>query len=299
MIFMKTLIFILLPVFFISCSENGKQVVTTKENTIVKTSDSVIIRHDIYGSGDTTLLFLHGWGINRTYWDNQVKFFSPNYKVVTVDQAGFGESDTTRQDYQFERYSKDVSELIAQLELKNVVLIGHSMSGDIILETAIAYPQNIVGLVGIDNFIGVGKPFTAEEKKEVDDYVSKMEADYKASVRAYAESSLFHKSTDTLIKERVKNDITSGSERVSMSTFKNIIVYGQKESEKLPQLKLRLNLLNSDANHTDTAALAKYTGASYKVYPIPATGHYPMIEKPDAFNEILAGILNDISHPKQ
>jgi pimeloyl-ACP methyl ester carboxylesterase len=82
---------------------------------------------------------------------------------------------------------------------------------------------------------------------------------------------------------------------VSMNTFNNIIVYGQKESEKLPQLTLRLNLLNSDANITDTAALAKYTGASYKVYPIASTGHYPMIEKPEAFNNILAQILNDIS----
>jgi pimeloyl-ACP methyl ester carboxylesterase len=292
---MQKFIFILLPIFIVSCSENAKQDKTAENNTIVKTSDSVTLRHDIYGEGDTTLLFLHGWGINRSYWDNQVRFFSPNYKVVTVDQAGFGESDTTRKDYLFERYAKDVSELITQLELKNVVLIGHSMSGDIILETAIAYPQNIIGLVGIDNFIGVGKPFTAAEKKEVDDYISKMEADYQISVRAYAESSLFHKSTDTLIKERVKKDITSGSERVSMNTFNNIIVYGQKESEKLPQLTLRLNLLNSDANITDTAALAKYTGASYKVYPIPSTGHYPMIEKPEAFNNILAQILNDIS----
>jgi pimeloyl-ACP methyl ester carboxylesterase len=296
---MKKFSFISLLTFFISCSENAKQVEKAESITIVKTSDSVTLRHNIYGNGDTTLLFLHGWGINRAYWDNQVKFFSPKYKIVTVDQAGFGESDTTRQDYQFERYAKDVSELITQLALKNVILIGHSMSGDIIVETAIVYPQNIIGLIGIDNFIGVGKPFTAAEQKEVDEYISKMEADYKASVSAYAESSLFHKSTDTLIKERVKKDITSGSERVNMNTFRNIIVYGQKESEKLPQLKIRLNLLNSDVNNTDTAALGKYTGASYKVYPIHATGHYPMIEKPEAFNEILSGILNDISRSKQ
>jgi pimeloyl-ACP methyl ester carboxylesterase len=292
---MKKFSFISLLAFFISCSENAKQVEKVENSTIVKTSDSVTLRHNIYGNGDTTLLFLHGWGINRSYWDSQVKFFSPDYKIVTVDQAGFGESDTTRQDYLFERYAKDVNELISQLELKNVVLIGHSMSGDIILETAIAYPQNIIAVVGIDNFNGVGKPFTAAEQKEVDDYVSKMEADYKTSVMAYAESSLFHKSTDTLIKERVKKDMTSGSERVSMNTFRNIIIYGQKESEKLPQLKLRLNLLNSDANPTDTAALAKYAGASYKVYPIPSTGHYPMIEKPGEFNTILSQILKDIS----
>ncbi len=294
---MKRLYFIFAILIFISCVDNETPVTSETKEEIVRTSDSVTLSYKIYGSGDTTLLFLHGWAINKSYWDSQVEFFSPAYKIVTVDLAGFGESDTTRRDYQFDRYAKDISELITQLELKNVVLIGHSMSGDIILETAIAYPQHLIGLIGIDNFNIVGKPFTENERKEVEGYFSMFESNYKEAVKIYAETSLFHSSTDSLVKERVKRDMSGASERIALNSFRNIFDYLQEESEKLPLLKLRLNLLNSDAHQTDAAALAKFAGASYKIYPIPATGHYPMIEKSEVFNAILADILNDIAKP--
>ena len=295
---MKQLLIIFIAITFFACDETKPKEGTQPAATTVVTDDSLTLSYDVQGGGDTTLLFLHGWGINKSYWDNQVNFFSPRYKVVTVDLAGFGFSDTTRNEFTFEQYANDVSRLITQLSLKNVVLIGHSMSGDIIIETAIKYPQEIIGLVGVDNFIGVGKPFTEAERKETDAYMRRFDSNFVKEVRDYAEVALFHPSTDTVIKDRVKNDMTSGSKRVALNTFKHLLVFGQQESEKLPLLKLRLNLLNSDAHAPDTAALTKSTGASYKIYPIHATGHYPMIEEPGEFNLILQQILNDISSGK-
>src|SRR5688572_1212330 len=87
-----------------ACTQNKKEEQTTTSAGTVITTDSLKISHEVYGNGDTTLLFLHGWGINKSYWDNQVNFFSPRYKVVTVDQAGFGFSDTSRTEYTIEQY---------------------------------------------------------------------------------------------------------------------------------------------------------------------------------------------------
>ncbi|WP_336516725.1 alpha/beta hydrolase [Pollutibacter soli] len=291
--------------FFLACVATIFSCTTSEKKTelhddvkalpaVVTAGDGTKLSYIISGDKDTTLLFLHGWAINKTYWDSQLAFFSPQYNVVAIDQAGFGNSDTSRTSYSIENYAADVDSVISQLQLKHVVLIGHSMSGDVILEAAIRYPEKIIGLIGIDNFNQPGKEFSAEEKKEIEDFMQKMNADYQNTVIPYAEQSLFHKSTDSSVRKRVKEDILNCNRRASVEAMKAIIDYSPKETEKLGQLKLRLNLLNSDANKTDTASLARATGASFQVFPIHATGHYPMIEKPGDFNRILRQILDSI-----
>ena len=59
--------------------------------------DNVRIDYTTTGEADTTLLFVHGAFINKDYWNAQVDFFSPNYKVVTIDLAGHGKSDKNQQ----------------------------------------------------------------------------------------------------------------------------------------------------------------------------------------------------------
>lgn len=260
----------------------------------ITASDGTKIQYSYKKGGDTMLLFIHGWAINKSYWDSQLVFFSPRYTVVAIDQAGFGNSDTSRLHYSIENYAADVDSVVSQLQLKNVVLIGHSMSGDVILETAVRYPEKIIGTIGIDNFNQLGKEFSAEEKKEIDAFMQKLNTDYENTVIPYAEQALFHASTDSLVRKRVKDDIRNCNRRASIEAMKAIIDYSPKETGKLGQLKLKLNLLNSDANKTDTASLRQAAGAGFQVYPIHATGHYPMNEKPAEFNRILQQILDSM-----
>jgi len=53
----------------------------------------VNIVYDDTKTGDTALVFVHGWCINRGYWKDQVDFFKNRYRVVSVDLPGFGDSD--------------------------------------------------------------------------------------------------------------------------------------------------------------------------------------------------------------
>src|SRR3569833_482683 len=118
-----------------------------------KVSDKgVNIAYSDTGTGDTTLLFVHGWAINRSYWSEQVKHFSSRYRIVTMDLPGFGESDKNRNDWTTRAYGNDVDSVITQLGLKKVILIGHSMSGDIVLQAAAIMPGNVLAIVGVDNF---------------------------------------------------------------------------------------------------------------------------------------------------
>lgn len=108
---------------------------TEKAPKEVVTDDSVTIHYEITGGGDTTLLFLHGWAIDMSYWKQQVNAFNDNYQVVTVDHAGHGQSVGRHASWSPQRLGKDIAQTIEQLGLERVILIGHSMSGTIMLET--------------------------------------------------------------------------------------------------------------------------------------------------------------------
>lgn len=244
------------------------------------------------GDGDTTLLFLHGWGINSGYWNNQINYFSNKYKTVAIDLPGFGKSTSTRKDYTVEKYSGDVIDIINKLDLKNVVLIGHSMSGDIILEAALKNNKQIAGVVGIDNFKFVGVEMSPDQLIEMNSFIDSLKKDYKNFAPEYASKYLFSPSIDSAVRARVKNDYRNSNPDVAVSSIKNVFDYD--EMKKLPRLNYKLYLINSDGMATNIAGLKKYCKSSFEVLDIHGTGHFPMIEKPDEFNRLLQTAVNKI-----
>ena len=136
------------------------------QHTAEKTKDvkngQVNINYQVAGAGPVTLLFVHGAYIDLDYWKNQVQYFSPNYRVLTMDLAGHGQSGHNRTDWTVAQFGQDLVAVLDQLDLHNVILIGHSMGGDVALEAAVARPDRILGLIGIDFFKNAGQPLPPE-----------------------------------------------------------------------------------------------------------------------------------------
>ena len=257
----------------------------------IKTADA-----DIYfvekGGGDTTLFFLHGWDINSGYWGSQMNYFGKKYKTVAVDLPGFGKSTSGRKDFTVEKYGDDVIDVINKLELKNVILIGHSMSGDIILEAALKNNKAIVGIVGVENFKFVGSELSPGQLNEMNSFIDTLKKDYKNVAPEYAAKYLFSPSTDSTVRERVKKDYRESNPEAAISSIENVFKYD--EMQKLPGLNYKLYLINSDGMATNTDGLKKYCKSSFEVLDIHGTGHFPMVEKPDEFNRLLQTVIYKI-----
>ena len=163
---------------------------TAKQITI--RDKQVEINYFQQGQGDTTLLFLHGWCINGTYWANQLEYFSMVYNVCAIDLPGFGKSKAERNNWTIEEYAKDVIAFIDIMNLKNVVIIGHSMAGEIMLQIALTNDARISGIVGVDNFKIIDVQFTTEQIKQMTDFFPMLENDFKNSAPVYADLMLFH-----------------------------------------------------------------------------------------------------------
>ena len=243
------------------------------------------------GQGDTTLLFLHGWCIDGMYWKNQVDYFSETYNVFAIDLPGFGKSKAERTNWTIEEYAIDVTAFIDAMNIKNVVIIGHSMAGEIMLQTALTNNPKIVGVLGVDNFKFIDVAFTPEQMKQMTDFIPMLEKDFKNSAPVYADMMLFHPTTSKEVKNRVKTDFAHSDSVVGYGTFINQMQYAYTDAQRLEQLNYKLHLINSDGFPTNETGLKNHCKNSFQVETISATGHYPMIEKPTEFNLILEKVL--------
>ena len=286
--------------FFITCSvgrEDNSETPSQETTEIKVENEQTTLECLRAGDGDTTLLFIHGWCINRDYWSQQIDFFKPNYQVIAPDLPGFGKSVTHRKENTMETYGEDLAQLIDELELKNVILIGHSMGGNIMLEVALKRPNAIIGLVGVDNFKNVGQEISVEERQEITEFLDMLEQNFSSMAPAYAETMLFHPATDSTITTRVKEDFAKANSVVAISSLNSLWQSTEKEVEQLHQLPWKLNLINCSEPPTQTSSLESACPNGFEVYSISNSGHFPMLEQPEIFNRHLQGIIRSIEKP--
>lgn len=289
--FRLLLLMILSSVIF-SCNHSA----STANQKITIRDKGVNIAYTDSGKGDTTLLFVHGWAINKGYWSHQASYFSNKYRVIAIDLPGFGESGKNRSDWSTTAYSQDVDLVIARLNLRNVILIGHSMAGDIVLQSAIDNPKTVVGIIGIDNFKNVGQPQSPEAKKGFAKAIAMMKRNFKAVAFQYINQELFSKTTDSTVRKRVLNDVAHADTTIAVAAMEQGNDFD--EAAKLREAKIKLYLINSDVQATDTTGLAK-NKIPYLVLNIHGTGHFPMIEDTHDFNMLLGEAIADIKTTKR
>jgi non-heme chloroperoxidase len=84
-----------------------------------------------WGSKDAQpIVFHHGWPLSADDWDSQMLYFlAKGYRVIAHDRRGHGRSSQTATGNEMDTYAADVAELVAALDLKNAVHVGHSTGG--------------------------------------------------------------------------------------------------------------------------------------------------------------------------
>ena len=103
----------------------------TDHMTYITASDGAQIFYKDWGPRDAQpLVFHHGWPLTADEWDNQLLFFlSQGYRVIAHDRRGHGRSTQTDHGNEMDTYAADVAALVASLDLKGAVHIGHSTGG--------------------------------------------------------------------------------------------------------------------------------------------------------------------------
>lgn len=93
------------------------------------TSDGTDIFYKDWGSG-RPVVFSHGWPLNSDAWDDQLHFVSRNgYRAIAHDRRGGGRSGQSWDGNNLDTYADDLAQLLEELDLRDVVLVGHSTGG--------------------------------------------------------------------------------------------------------------------------------------------------------------------------
>ena len=96
---------------------------------MTKINDIAVFDSD---NGKEPLVFVHAFPLNSGMWDMQVKEFSEDYRVITYDVRGLGESKQSNNQFMMENYADDLINIIDELKLELVNAVGLSMGGYII-----------------------------------------------------------------------------------------------------------------------------------------------------------------------
>jgi non-heme chloroperoxidase len=95
----------------------------------IRTKDGTEIYYKDWGSGQP-VVFSHGWPLSADAWDAQMVFLGERgYRVIAHDRRGHGRSSQTWNGNDMDTYADDLAQLIETLDLKDVVLVGHSTGG--------------------------------------------------------------------------------------------------------------------------------------------------------------------------
>lgn len=105
----------------------------------------------VIGRGNKVLMFAHGFGCDQTMWRFVKDKMKDDYNIVTFDYVGCGQSDIGAFNPSYyatlDGYASDIVAILDELDLRNVTLIGHSVSSMIGMLAAISVPDRISQLV--------------------------------------------------------------------------------------------------------------------------------------------------------
>lgn len=139
----------------------------------------------VSGKGRRALVFMHGFGCDQNVWRHVTPAFEDDWRVVLFDQVGAGKSDLSYYDPEkyasLQGYADDLIDIVRELELEDVVAVGHSVSAMIAVLAAVKEPALFSRLVLMGPspcFLNDGDYRGGFERKEIEELLVAMDGNF-------------------------------------------------------------------------------------------------------------------------
>jgi pimeloyl-ACP methyl ester carboxylesterase len=264
---------------------------------VVASADGVPIHYQVHGSGTPTLVFVHGWSCDQTYWNLQVEHFASRQQLVTIDLAGHGYSGDQRTSWSIPAFAQDVVAVVESLGLDEAVLVGHSMGGPVVLEAACRMPTRVSALVGVDTFPDKWVNFDDGERKQ---FLEPFATSFVQTTRNWVSRQLFLPTSDPRLVERIAEDMSAAPPAIGLAAMEAIYQWGKKECvQALEQLRPPVFMIQAQRSQNNLQVVSGLASSfqSFQVFLVPEVGHFPMLEDPESFNRFLTQIIEFLANP--
>ncbi|MGB0777614.1 MAG: alpha/beta fold hydrolase [Flavobacteriaceae bacterium] len=146
------------------------------------------------------LVFLHGFLESKSFFDKIIGDFSKNYRCISIDLLGHGESGNIGYIHHMEDMADAVFAVLNHLKLRKIILIGHSMGGYVSLAFADLYPDHIRGICLLNSS---SRADSEERKLGRDRAIEQIKKNHKSFIRI-AIPQLFRPKNRIQFKEEIK-----------------------------------------------------------------------------------------------
>ncbi|HEY1030818.1 MAG TPA: alpha/beta hydrolase [Flavipsychrobacter sp.] len=258
------------------------------------------------GSGAQTILFVHGLATYARSWKKQIESLKDKYRCIAIDLPGNGKSDRGDYPYSMNFFAGCVYDFIQKLRLTNVVLAGHSMGGQVVMNLLINLPSAAEKLIlfapaGFETFNGMERSlyqssisfldmFSTEENSlrrtirssfyqyppHVDEMIEELVALMKIhSIREYR--AMIEACVAGMLHEPVFNQL-------HLIQQPTLVMYGERDALIPNRLIHPVN-----TRTIGEAGVAQMPHAQLQM--IPRCGHFLQLEKPAEVNSLVREFL--------
>ena len=259
---------------------------------VVPSRDGTPISYEIYGSGEPSLVFVHGWSCDARYWRKQILHFSKNHRVIILDLAGHGHSGLTRSRYTMRAFGEDAQAVTEATNSGNVILIGHSMGGSVIAEAARLMPDRVTGLIGIDTLENIEYPLTSEELGRM---IAPLEKDFVTGTRQFVKEMIYP-GTDPMIHDWILSDMAATPPAVALSAMREMMLqYVTGEAARIfEEIRIPVIDVNGDLWPINYEANRRHM-FSFDAIVLKEADHFLMMDRPVEFNNALEKAIRTLS----
>lgn len=254
----------------------------------------------INGNGENVIMFAHGFGCDQNMWRYVYPAFQDNYTTVLFDHVGAGNSDLSAYSFQkydeLEGYAEDIVEITKELNIKDAVFVGHSVSAIMGLIAANKAPDIFKSLILIGpspSYINQGDYIGGFSSSEIDELLESMNNNHLGWSMAMAPVIMGNPEREELGKELANSfcktdpEIAKHFAKTTFLTDKRAIL----QHTKVPVLILQCS--NDIIAPLEVGHYMHNQIKNSKLVVMKATGHCPNLSAPEETIAAIRSFLNN------
>lgn len=245
--------------------------------------------YEVSGRGQP-LVFIHGLGSSTRDWDAQTTAFAGDYRVITFDLRGHGQSDKPAGPYTMPLFAADLAGLLASLGIDSAHLVGISLGGGVALQCALDAPGLVRTLTIVNSGPSLGgSPEHAQQ--EIDRRVGIVQQHGMRAMGAALGPGLFPQPEHAALRAAFAERWADNDPQAYIAATRALL--GWDVTDRLDTLRCPTLIVAADQDYTPVAAKEAYAKRlpDAQLVVIPDSHHALPIERPEAFNSILAAFL--------
>lgn len=240
-----------------------------------------------------TIIFIHGFPLNKFMWKKQIEVFKDNYRVIAYDIRGHGNTDVGNDNFSIEFFVYDLIGLMDALRIQKAILCGFSMGGYIALNAIEKHPERFSALLLCDTNCAADSSETKENRLKAIEIIKEKGLEHYAEEsleKLFAQTS-FSNQTDEI--EIVRNMILNTSEQTINKTLR-ALAERSETCTNLQRIMVPVLIMvgKKDVITPPEVALLMHEKIKDSIFKmIDHAGHLSNMENSKEFNKQLSGFL--------